>query len=82
LIVRGQEVTNAPITAAPDVQQELRRRLRLHVRTARLWLPEETRWWVKEPRLRPLYGWIRELYQQDGRLPMMIVHHMSRRRRA
>jgi hypothetical protein len=116
LIVRGHEVTDAPMTAAPDVQHELRRRLRVHlydesgatpagtaiysladprdvrasryigqtaqprrrllqhVRTARVWLPEETPWWVKEPRLRPLYGWIRELYQQDGRLPMMIVH--------
>jgi hypothetical protein len=51
-----------------------RRRLMQHVRTARLWLPDERPWWVKAPRLRPLYGWIRELYQQEGRLPVMIVH--------
>ncbi|HTL90775.1 MAG TPA: hypothetical protein VL176_00435, partial [Steroidobacteraceae bacterium] len=37
-------------------------RLMQHVRTARLWLPDETPWWVKRPQLRPLYSWIRELY--------------------
>ncbi len=51
-----------------------RRRLMQHVRTARLWLPDEIPWWVKAPRLRPLYGWIRDLYSQEGRLPVMIVH--------
>ncbi len=51
-----------------------RRRLMQHVRTARLWLPDEIPWWVKAPRLRPLYGWIRELHRQEGRLPVMIVH--------
>ena len=51
-----------------------RRRLLQHVRTARLWLPDERPWWVKAPRLRPLYGWIRELYREEGRLPVMIVH--------
>lgn len=50
------------------------RRLRQHVQTARLWLPDETLWWVKVPRLRPLYQWIRELYGQESRLPVMIVH--------
>ena len=50
------------------------RRLLQHVRTARLWLPAETPWWVKAPPLRPLYGWIRELYLEDRRLPVMIVH--------
>ncbi|MBV8404681.1 MAG: hypothetical protein JO203_10850 [Gammaproteobacteria bacterium] len=51
-----------------------RSRLMQHVRTARLWLPDETPWWVKRPQLRPLYGWIRELYVQEGRLPVMLVH--------
>ena len=50
------------------------RRLIQHVRGAELWLGDEIPWWVKAPRLRPLYGWIRELYQQADRLPVMIVH--------
>ncbi len=49
-------------------------RLRQHLRMARLALPAETPWWVKTPHLRPLYAWIRELYAQEGRLPVMIVH--------
>jgi hypothetical protein len=54
-------------TAAP------RRRFLQHVRTARLWLPDELPWWVRSPRLRPLYGWIRELFAEEGRLPVMVV---------
>ena len=50
-----------------------RRRCLQHVRTARLWLPDELPWWVRSPRLRPLYGWIRELFGQEGRLPVMVV---------
>ena len=51
------------------------RRLMQHVRTARLWLPDdETLWWIKAPRLRPLYHWIRDLYSEDERLPVMVVH--------
>jgi hypothetical protein len=50
------------------------RRLMQHLRAARLWLPDETPWWIKAPRLRPLYRWIRELYGQEGRLPVMVVH--------
>jgi hypothetical protein len=50
-----------------------RRRFLQHVRTARLWLPDELPWWVRSPRLRPLYGWIRELFGQEGRLPVMVV---------
>jgi hypothetical protein len=50
------------------------RRLMQHLSTARLWLPDETPWWVKAPRLRPLYHWIRELHGQEGRLPVMVVH--------
>jgi hypothetical protein len=50
------------------------RRLMQHLRDARLWLPDETPWWIKTPRLRPLYRWIRELYAQEGRLAVMVVH--------
>jgi hypothetical protein len=50
------------------------RRLMQHVCAARLWLPDAMPWWVEAPRLQPLYGWIRELYYGEGRLPMMIVH--------
>jgi len=50
------------------------RRLMQHLRTARLWLPDETPWWITAPRLRPLYHWIRDLYSQEGRLPVMVVH--------
>lgn len=51
-----------------------RGRLLQHVRTARLTLADESPWWVRTPQLRPLYSWIRELYAQEGRLPVMIVH--------
>jgi hypothetical protein len=50
------------------------RRLMQHVRTARLWLSDETPWWITTPQLRPLYQWIRDLYSEEGRLPVMIVH--------
>jgi len=50
------------------------RRLMQHLRTARLWLPDETPWWIKAPQLLPLYHWIRDLYCQERRLPVMIVH--------
>jgi hypothetical protein len=50
-----------------------RRRLQQHLSTARLWLPEQTPWWVKSPRLRPLYEWIRELYREGERLPVMVI---------
>ena len=49
------------------------RRLLQHVGTARLWLPDERPWWVKSPKLRPLYDWIRELYRDEERLPVMVV---------
>jgi hypothetical protein len=54
-------------TAAP------RRRLLQHLSTARLWLPDETPWWIATPQLRPLYAWIRALYSAEGRLPVMVV---------
>lgn len=51
-----------------------RARLMQHVRTARLSLTDEAPWWVRTPQLRPLYSWIRQLYTQEGRLPVMLVH--------
>ncbi len=50
-----------------------RRRLGQHLSAARLWLPEGTPWWVKSQRLRPLYEWMRELFADEGRLPVMEV---------
>jgi hypothetical protein len=49
------------------------RRFLQHLNTARLWLPEERPWWVKSPKLRPLYNWIRELYRDELRLPTMVI---------
>jgi hypothetical protein len=49
------------------------RRFLQHLNTARLWLPEERPWWVKSPKLRPLYIWIRELYRDELRLPTMVI---------
>jgi hypothetical protein len=43
------------------------------MQTARLWLPDETPWWVRSPKYRPLYAWIRELHRDGGRLPFMWV---------
>ena len=51
-----------------------RRRFVQHLRTARLWVPEERPWWVGQPRLRPLYEWIRELHREEDRLPTMVIH--------
>ena len=51
-----------------------RRRLQQHIGAARLWLPDATPWWVRSPKLPPLYGWIRELFRDEGRLPVMVVH--------
>lgn len=50
-----------------------RRRFMQHVNTARLWLPDELPWWVKSPKLRPLYTWLRELHRDEQRLPVMLV---------
>ena len=49
------------------------RRLLQHIRTARLWLPEEMPWWFGAPELRPLYDWIRALHRDEYRLPVMLV---------
>lgn len=50
-----------------------RRRLMQHLQTARLWLPDEMPWWIGEPRMRPLYDWIRALHREEYRLPVMLV---------
>jgi hypothetical protein len=50
-----------------------RRRLRQHLDTARLWLPDETPWWIRSSRHRPLYEWIRALYADGNRFPVMVV---------
>jgi hypothetical protein len=50
-----------------------RRRLLQHLAAAKLWLPDELPWWIKRPELRFLYRWIRELYLDECRLPVMIV---------
>jgi hypothetical protein len=50
-----------------------RRRFLQHLNTARLWFPDDRPWWVKSPKLRPLYSWIRDLYEDELRLPTMII---------
>lgn len=50
-----------------------RRRFLQHLNTARVWLPDEIPWWVQSPKLRPLYQWVRSLYQDGQRLPVMVV---------
>jgi hypothetical protein len=50
-----------------------RRRFLQHLNHAQLWLSDELPWWVKQPTLRPLYTWIRGLYRDERRLPVMVV---------
>jgi hypothetical protein len=50
-----------------------RQRFFQHVNKARLWVPDELPWWIKLPRERPLYEWIRELHRDESRLPVMSV---------
>ncbi len=50
-----------------------RRRFLQHLNTARVWLLAETPWWIKNPRLRPLSEWIRQLYLEQMRLPTMVI---------
>ena len=49
------------------------RRFAQHLNTARLWLPDDLPWWVESPKLRPLYTWIRELYTDARRMPVMVL---------
>lgn len=55
-----------------------RRRFLQHVTAAKLWLPDDLPWWIKRPDMRALYQWIRELYHDERRLPMMIVAAWAR----
>jgi hypothetical protein len=50
-----------------------RRRFLQHLNHAQLWLPDELPWWIKQPKLRPLYTWIRKLFADGGRLPVMVI---------
>lgn len=59
-----------------------KRRLQQHLSTARLWLPAQTPWWVPQAKLRPLYGWIRELFADERRLPVMVVLERVEKRQA
>ena len=52
---------------------EPRRRLLQHLAAARLWLPDAMPWWIKSPRLRPLYSWMRDLHRDGGRFPTMVI---------
>lgn len=49
------------------------RRFLQHLNTAQLWLPDGAPWWVKAPKWRPLSEWIRALYQDEYRLPTMVI---------
>jgi hypothetical protein len=59
-----------------------RRRLLQHLGAARLWLPDETPWWVPVAKLRPLYEWIRALFAEERRLPVMVVLDWVEKRHA
>ncbi len=50
-----------------------RRRYLQHLGAAKLWLPNELPWWIKRPDMRSLYQWIRNLYRDEHRLPVMVV---------
>jgi hypothetical protein len=54
-----------------------RRRFLQHLNAARLWLPDEIPWWIKSPKLRPLYQWMRALYQDQQRLPVMVINEWT-----
>jgi hypothetical protein len=50
-----------------------RRRFLQHLNTAMLWMSDDKPWWVKFPKMRPLSEWIRELYRDELRLPVMVI---------
>jgi hypothetical protein len=50
-----------------------RRRLLQHLNGARLWMPDELPWWIAAPALKPLHDWLRDLYRDEARLPIMVV---------
>jgi hypothetical protein len=49
------------------------RRFMQHIDSAKLWLPDETPWEMTPAKLRPLYEWIRELYRDEFRVPVMVI---------
>jgi hypothetical protein len=59
-----------------------RRRYLQHVGAAKIWLPDELPWWIKSPTKRPLYEWIRDLYRDECRLPVMAVVAWTQRQHA
>ena len=63
----------APGATAIYTLADPRRRFVQHVQTARLSAPDLTPWWVRSPKHRPLYEWIRALYRDEGRLPFLWV---------
>lgn len=56
-----------------------RRRLLQHLNAARLWMPAERPWWIRNPKLCPLYEWIRSIYREHYRLPTMIIWEWTER---
>jgi hypothetical protein len=54
-------------SAAPE------RRYAQHVNNACPWLGDDTPWWIKAPKLRPLHEWVRQLHRDERRLPVMVV---------
>lgn len=54
-----------------------RRRFLQHLNHAQLWLPDHLPWWMKQPKLRPLYTWVRGLYRDEARLPVMVIAHWT-----
>jgi hypothetical protein len=49
------------------------RRYVQHVTLACPWLSDDTPWWNKAPKLRPLHEWVRQLHRDERRLPVMVV---------
>jgi hypothetical protein len=84
LVVTDTEPNEAAIYALADPRdleqvryigqtRSPRSRFLQHMNEARLWLPDEVPWWVKSPQLRPLYHWIRQLYADEQRMPIMMI---------
>jgi hypothetical protein len=42
-------------------------------------MPAERPWWIRDPKLCPLYEWIRSIYREDCRLPTMIIREWTER---
>src|SRR5471032_2359528 len=50
-----------------------KRRFLQHLNTARVGMLADTAWWIKDPKLRPLSQWIRQLYLEEMRPPTMVI---------